>query len=188
MAERRRGAARSESARLAVLRTTAELFAQRGYDHLTIEGIAAEAGVSKQTIYRWWRSKSALVAECLFEGLLLPAELTPPDTGDIRTDMTTWLDELFRFVDAPGNNGLVRSLITVAAENEDVGRQLNTSLGVSSLLTTRLATAAQSGDLPEGTPLRELIDAAVGAVILHVLQRSPVEPGAAQRLVGVLLR
>ncbi|GHH79499.1 TetR/AcrR family transcriptional regulator [Promicromonospora soli] len=187
MAERRRGAARSESARIAVLETTAALFAERGYDHLTIEGIAAEAGVAKQTIYRWWKSKSELVAECLFEGRLLPVDLVPPDSGDIRNDLTTWLDALFRFTDAPENGGLVRSLVIVAAENESVGRQLDASLGVSTLLTTRLGAATKAGDLPAGTPLKEVVDTLIGAVLVHVLQRTPAAPGAAKRLVSLLL-
>lgn len=187
MAERRRGAARSEAARIAVLDTTAALFAERGYDRLTIEGIAAEAGVAKQTIYRWWKSKSELVAECLFEGRLLPFGLVPPDTGDIRNDLTVWLDALFRFTDAPENGGLVRSLVIVAAENESVGRQLDASLGVSSLLTTRLDAATKAGDLPRGTPLKEIVNALIGAALVHVLQRAPAAPGTAKRLVNLLL-
>ncbi|MDQ4110388.1 MAG: TetR/AcrR family transcriptional regulator, partial [Actinomycetota bacterium] len=78
---RRRGAVRSEEARMAVLDATGRLFATQGYDHLTIEGIAAEAGVSKQTIYRWWSSKSAVVADAMIEDLLLPDQPVVPDTG-----------------------------------------------------------------------------------------------------------
>ena len=58
---RRPGAARSEKARLAILQATAELIAINGYEHLTIEGIAARAKVGKPTIYRWWASKSELI-------------------------------------------------------------------------------------------------------------------------------
>ena len=90
--ERRRGAARSEPARVAILTATAKLFAEQGYDHLTMEGIAAEARVGKQTIYRWWRSKSALIADCLIAGLLIPEWLTPANTGSERADLTAWLD------------------------------------------------------------------------------------------------
>lgn len=187
MSVRRGGAVRSETARVAVLEATATLFAERGYDGLTIEGVAARAGVAKQTIYRWWRSKSELVAECLFEGRLLPAEFQPPDTGDIRADLSAWLVRLFRFADAPANNAFVCSLLTAAAENEDIGRQLNDALGASSLLSARLAAAVADGELAPGTPIEEVIEAMVGAVIVHALQRQPATPGTAERLVGVLL-
>jgi len=56
---------------------------------MTIEAIAARAGVvGKQTIYRWWPSKGAVVPD----GLLAaanddPDDLSLPDTGDIDADM-----------------------------------------------------------------------------------------------------
>jgi len=187
MVERHRGAVRSESVRQAVLEATADLFRDREYDRLTIEGIAAEAGVAKQTIYRWWRSKSELVAECLFEGRLLPEEIHPRDTGDVYTDMTRWLSGLFTFVDTPGNDALLRSLLIVAAENEQVGRRLGASLGADSELTTRLQAAVDSGELPAGTAVGEVVNAMVGAVILHILLREPADDGKAARLVAALL-
>ena len=55
---RPRGRPRSETARKAVLRAALRLVAAHGYRALTIEGIAAAAGVGKQTIYRWWPSKA----------------------------------------------------------------------------------------------------------------------------------
>ncbi|MFJ6212573.1 TetR/AcrR family transcriptional regulator [Streptomyces sp. NPDC092296] len=63
-------ARRSESARVAVLSAADDLLAERGFDGVTIEGIAARAGVAKQTIYRWWKSK----AEILYDNLLQDAE------------------------------------------------------------------------------------------------------------------
>src|SRR6187431_526693 len=124
MPELRRGAVRSEAARSAILEATARLFAERGYDHLTIEGIAAEAKVGKQTIYRWWPSKGALVADCLLEGLLLGEEFEPKNTGDLRADLVVWLDTIFGFLMHPQGEGLLHSLIAAAADNAEVGHRL----------------------------------------------------------------
>ena len=55
---------RSEQARIAVLQAADDLLVERGFAGLTVEGIAATAGVAKQTIYRWWPSKT----EILFDG------------------------------------------------------------------------------------------------------------------------
>ena len=88
MARTRSGPVRSEAARRSILDAAAQIFSERGYDHLTIEGVASRAGVGKQTIYRWWPSKSDIVAECLLEGSLLPGQLSLPDTGDIRGDLS----------------------------------------------------------------------------------------------------
>jgi AcrR family transcriptional regulator len=67
---------RNEQARQAILRAAFELCQQRGYAALTIEGVAARAGVGKQTIYRWWPSKGAVVLEA-FQEQLEPALATP---------------------------------------------------------------------------------------------------------------
>ncbi|MBP0448382.1 TetR/AcrR family transcriptional regulator [Kitasatospora sp. RG8] len=61
---------RSEAARLAVLNAADDLLVEHGFEGLTIEGIAAAAGVAKQTIYRWWKSK----VDILFDNLVLDAE------------------------------------------------------------------------------------------------------------------
>jgi AcrR family transcriptional regulator len=187
MSEPRRGAPRSEAARRAILEATTRLFAARGYDHLTIEGIAAEAKVGKQTIYRWWPSRGALVAECLLEGMLMPEGFLPPDTGDVRADLTTWLEVLLAFADTAGNRALLTSLVAAAAENEDVGRHLDEVLGASSALTARLQRAVDEGQLDASSSLDEIADALVGAVVLHILRRTPAPTGRAGRLVGVVL-
>lgn len=183
----RRGAVRSEAARLAILRATAALFTESGYDHLTMEGIAAQAGVAKQTIYRWWPTKGALIAECLLEGMLLPDRLVPPDTGDIRADLVAWLDEIFDVLTRPGGESLLRSLVAAAAENAEVGRRLRDSLGVASALVDRLAAAVAASQIDADAPRREIGEALGGAIILRALSREPVAPGDSALLVRAVL-
>src|SRR5580693_2202183 len=68
---------RSEQARQAVLEAADDLLSERGFAGVTIEGIAAAAGVAKQTIYRWWSSKVEVLLDTLIEdsqeSLVLPA-------------------------------------------------------------------------------------------------------------------
>jgi len=187
MPERRRGAPRSEAARMRILEATARLFATRGYDHLTIEGIAGEAGVAKQTIYRWWRSKAALVSECLLEGMLIPDRLLIPDTGDLRADLVDWLDRVLGVLAAPGGEGLVRSLIAAATEDPEIGRRLRASLGGDESLEGRLASGVAAGQLRADAPLAEIGEALVGAVLLRALGGIAVEDADAERLVAVVL-
>lgn len=187
MAEGRRGAARSETARLAILRATAHQFADRGYDQLTMEGIAAEAGVGKQTIYRWWPSKGALVAECLLEGMLMPDRFLPPDTGDVRADLTAWLDDVLAFIDDERHEALLRSLVAAATENVEVGRRLDESIFAGSSLVMRLETAVEASDLRADAPIQEIIEALVGALVFRVLTRAAVTPGLAGRLVDAVM-
>ena len=184
----RTGPFRSEAARRVILESTAQLFQERGYGHLTIEGIAARAGVGKQTIYRWWRSKGALVAECLLEGLLLPDRLEVPNTGDVRRDLAAWLEEISRLLAGSDGEGLLRSLVAAAVEDAEVGTRLRDSLTGSASVAGRLTAAiGQSPHLRDGDRIDEMAEALVGAVILRALSRSNLERPDIDRLLDVVL-
>lgn len=187
MSASRRGATRSEAARQAILHATAELFAERGYEHLSIEGVAAQAGVGKQTIYRWWPTKGALVAECLLEGMLLPAHLSIPDTGDLRSDLIAWLERIFALLHDSNGRGLMTSLIAAATANADIGARLRDSLGGDASLAGRLMTGIAAGQLRANAPVTELSEALVGAVIVKALSGRDVGPEDAATLVDALL-
>lgn len=188
MAQTRTGPVRSEAARRSILTAAAEIFAERGYDHLTIEGIAARAGVGKQTIYRWWSSKSDIVAECLLERDLLPRQLSLPQTGDIRRDLTVWLHSIASVIDSDAGEPLIRSLIAAATENAEIGRRLRDSLADADSLADRLrAAAGTEPNLAPDAPFAELSEALVGAIILRVLSRSPMDDAVIDRLLIAVL-
>lgn len=84
---------RSEKSRLAIVNATKEILLERGFDGLSIEAVAARAGVGKQTIYRWWPSRPALVADVLLEDA--DKILRPVDhTDDLAEDLTRWSTRL----------------------------------------------------------------------------------------------
>jgi Bacterial regulatory proteins, tetR family len=70
---------RSEAAREAVLEAADDLLVENGFAGVTIEGIAARAGVGKQTIYRWWSSKTDILMDAFLEDAA--QQLIPPDFG-----------------------------------------------------------------------------------------------------------
>src|SRR6201994_1650628 len=87
---------RNEQARIAVLRAADDLLEERGFAGVTIEGIAARAGVAKQTIYRWWPSKVDVLLDTLIEDS--EQELVVPDTGSAIEDARRYLRKLAAFV------------------------------------------------------------------------------------------
>src|SRR5918992_5737744 len=92
MATDPRGRRRSERSHRAIVAATQELLVERGYPGVTIEGVAARAGVGKQTIYRWWPSRAALVLEAYLAG---QDAVPPPAQGtsvreDVR-ELLRWL-------------------------------------------------------------------------------------------------
>ena len=167
MALARSGPVRSEAARLAILDAAVALFAERGYDHLTIEGIARRAGVGKQTIYRWWSSKGDVIAEAILEGRLLGSERELPDTGDPRTDLAVWLTNLFTLRTSPDGEGLLRSLVAAAAGSAETGRRLRAEILAAPLVES--LSRAMGG--VTGPRLDAAVDALLGAVILRALSR-----------------
>lgn len=187
MSAHRQGPVRSEAARVAILQATARLFEARGYDHLTMEGIAAEAGVGKQTIYRWWPSKGAVVADCLLDGLLFPDHLTLPNTGTLRADLVTWLRNIFGVLEQPSGEMLMRSLIAAAAENADVGLRLYEGFGTGSSLNARLHEAVGRSELRSDASVEQVGEALIGAVLLRALSRLPADAGVAEGLVDAVL-
>ena len=63
MIEARAGRRRSETSRQAILQAAFALMEEVGFDRMSIEGVAARAGVGKTTIYRWWGSRGVLAVE-----------------------------------------------------------------------------------------------------------------------------
>ena len=98
----RKKSAKPPKATLAKILSTVE----RGFADLTIEGIAARAGVAKQTIYRWWDSKS----DILFDALITDAEehFTPPDHGDLASDLRDHLGQLAAFLACTDSGAVFR--------------------------------------------------------------------------------
>src|SRR5215475_1307088 len=89
---------RSDRARVAVLNAADDLLVERGYAGVTIEGIAARAGVAKQTIYRWWPSKFEILMDTFLEDAA--SALKVPDTGTVDGDLRQHLRQLARFLTA----------------------------------------------------------------------------------------
>src|SRR5579859_3337484 len=85
------GRPRSDQSHHAILQATREILEQEGYRAMTIEGIAARAGVSKKTIYRWWPSKSAVALEAL--AAYTGEEVPFPDTGSLDRDLLTYFEQ-----------------------------------------------------------------------------------------------
>jgi AcrR family transcriptional regulator len=87
-AERPPGRPRSAEAHRAILDAAIALFVEEGYEGMSIEGVAARAGVGKTTIYRRWTSKEDLVIDAINQ---LIFDVEPPDTGSVRQDLVEML-------------------------------------------------------------------------------------------------
>lgn len=184
----RRGRPRSDRARRAILEATRDQLAERGYERLSIQHVADAAGVGKQTVYRWWPSKRALVAECVLEGYVLPVGEGPADTGDLREDMRTWLREVVAQYGKEPQASLLRALTAAAAESDEVAAKLLALFGepYRSAVVSRLGAAQGAGQVRGDAPLALVAEALIGALVFRVLSRERVDPDAMLRLADAL--
>lgn len=95
-----------------------------------------------------------------------------PNSGDLRTDLETWLSTMLAVVQSPEGQGLFRSLITAATENEEVGRRLRETLADPRLFNTRLREAQEAGDFRADLPIEEVAETVIGTMMFRMLARS----------------
>lgn len=91
--DRRPGRPRSARAERAILQATLDLLVEEGVDAMTIEGIAARAGVGKTTIYRRWSSKEDVIVAAL---ATIDEKIVIPDTGDTHQDLLELVNSFVR--------------------------------------------------------------------------------------------
>lgn len=161
-AGKRGGRPRNEQARAAILAAAYQLVRERGYVAVTTADIAARAEVGKQTIYRWWPTKWAVVLEALEEWMRTVTPRRPPTT------LSSFLVEICRgaTLAAP----IFRSLIAEAQHDPELHRQLKRRL-------VEPRRAALRAFLPQlRAPERDLIAGAIyGAIMYQLLLGEPLD-------------
>jgi AcrR family transcriptional regulator len=178
---------RSERAHAAILTATTELLAEVGYGALTIEGVAARAGVGKATVYRWWPSKGALVIEAVSLALPMPA---PIDTGDLRDDLTAVVRRVVDTLTRVPEGAVIPALAADVMSDPQLAEQFRSQLlrPRRSAVVEVLLRAVDRGELPTDVDTDVLLDIYSGAVFYRVLVRGePVTDLLADQLVGLLL-
>ncbi|MFI6217963.1 TetR/AcrR family transcriptional regulator [Nocardia brasiliensis] len=180
---------RSEQARRAVLEAADDLLVERGFAGLTIEGIAARAGVAKQTIYRWWPSKTEILLDALADDAA--QHLTPPDSGDLGEDLRIHLHNLAEFLTTSDAGAVFRALTGQAQHDPQVATKLRTDPLGHQRERERLPLqrALDRGELPPETDIDFLVDQLVGPIYYRALVTGePVPREFTDRLVAQVLR
>lgn len=166
------------------MRTAVEMCAEHGFTFVTMDRVAAEAGVGKPTLYRWWPSKAHLMLDALLEEVSGRYFLIP-DTGDIREDLRSWLRGFVAlFVDP-----LLRALCVGVASAQLVDADLREQmiLGIHAPARehnqARIRGAQAAGQLPDTDP--QLIeDCLIGPLWYRVLiSGMPVTDAVADEIV-----
>jgi AcrR family transcriptional regulator len=115
---RARGRPRDTQAHRAILEAALQSFIDDGYEGMSMESVAARAGVGKTTIYRRWPSKKELIVAAM-DTLL--EEFRVPDTGDLRADLTSWVRHAHRFFTETKAGELLPRMIAELARGTPLG-------------------------------------------------------------------
>ncbi|RKT83754.1 DNA-binding transcriptional regulator, AcrR family [Saccharopolyspora antimicrobica] len=184
---------RSERSRTAILTAARELVSEVGYAKLTIEAIAARAGVGKQTIYRWWPSKGAVVFDSILslsEGAD-DGEIALPDTGDLEADLKTVLRAtVAEFADA-GFEAPIRALHTEIISDPELAAAYREKMEapMREAKKRRLRSAQDSGQLDPNADLDLVLDFLYSPLTQRWLTRSgALDEAFADALVDATLR
>ncbi|MEU7333489.1 TetR/AcrR family transcriptional regulator [Streptomyces parvus] len=184
---------RSDRSRRAIHDAALALVTEVGYRRTTIEGIAARAGVGKQTIYRWWPSKAAVLMDAFLDlagraaedagagagsgsGSGDTGEPAPgiPDTGDLAADLKLVLratvDELNDpALEAPTRALTAEGIVDAKLGAEFVHKLLDPQLA---LYVTRLRAAQEAGDVRADVDPRIALELLIGPLMHRWLLRT----------------
>jgi AcrR family transcriptional regulator len=183
-------ARRSAASHQAILKATVKLIEASGYKHLTIEGIATEAGVGKQTIYRWWRSKADLVMEAYMS--TSDVRVPEPDTGNLESDLLAILLPVFE-LNQDYQHGTALANKTLMAEAQLDADFLATYGQLHRYwwgpLMHVLERARTRGELAEDADIGTLIDVMLGAAWYRMLlEHAPLDETFARTIVKLIVR
>lgn len=164
------GRPRSEKSRIALLKTAYNLMKKHRLDAISTQQIAAKAGVSTATVYRWWPSKESLLVDAFLHAKM--QNVPYPEKGSPLERLREHLVSGARFL--AGEDGLVAAhLLTAIQDDEVLRKHFSEQFYVphSSELMALAQGAVDSGELPRRTNLQLFLDMQFGACMTSMLMR-----------------
>ncbi|MFA3843541.1 TetR/AcrR family transcriptional regulator [Streptomyces aureus] len=176
------GRRRNEAARRAILDAALRLLADADGAPVTVETIAREAGVGKQTLYRWWPSKGAVLLDALTDRA--EQDVPAPDTGSLRDDLRAVVAATFEGASA------LRTLAREAARDPHLADLMREFTGARrAALREVLERGRERGELPKGRDLDLMVDQVYGVFWYRfLLGHAPLDERTATDLADSLVR
>lgn len=183
MSERSDRPCRSEDA---ILRATLDLVADHGVSGVTVDAVAARAGVGKATIYRHWGSRARLVHAAI---ACMHGPFDEPDTGSLRDDLVALLRQLVQFLNRSDTGRVFPSLLDAAERDPELAALREEHICERRASFERvLQRAVDRGDLPDDVDMRMLIDLVVAPFFYRrVVARTAVTAKDVEPVVDTVL-
>jgi AcrR family transcriptional regulator len=174
--------------RTAILDATRELLADGGVHGLTVEGVAARAGVAKTTIYRRWRSKDELAFAVLID--MVEQFVATPDLDDTRAELVAFVGAAVRILGTTLMGRVMQGLVSDLAADPELARRFR-----EQVVATRVAEVhrlvergIERGDLRPDTDRGLIHELMFGPVYYRLmLSGAPLDEDLAERIVDAVL-
>ena len=182
----RPGRPRNEGCDRAIEAAALDLLVEEGFAGMSIEGVAARAGVGKATIYRRWPTKEDLVLDAVVRKCR--EHVVSPDTGSVRADVLEMLQALIRKFQRDGL--VMRAFAAEQSHHPQLGRAFRSMFLAERRAAMRgiLERGVARGELPADSDLDLLVD--VGSALMwhrFAITDSPLDDDLPQRIVDQFL-
>ena len=176
------GPHRDPEAQQRILDATRELISRRGPNQVSINEIASAANVGKQTIYRWWPSKAAVVVDALEQ--MVKAQNPPPASGSAYGDIQMQMRRVAQSFASP-TGAIIRELVAESQGDPGIAELFRT--GFFAERRARAAAVIQAGI--DSGELRSTIDVEASIDLLYaplwlrlLIGHEPLSEAAADQL------
>jgi AcrR family transcriptional regulator len=171
-----------------ILDATRELLVAHGVQGLTVEGVAARAGVAKTTIYRRYRSKYELALAVLLH--MVNEVVAVPDLGDTRAELTAFVAGAVRVLGSTLMGRVMQGLVSDLAADPELAAAFREQIVGARLAEVRrlVDRGIERGDIRSGVDYELVHDLLFGPVYYRLLlSGAPLDPELADRIVGAVL-
>ncbi|PLS75610.1 MAG: TetR family transcriptional regulator [Actinobacteria bacterium] len=177
---------RVERSRRLILSAALDLLGEVGYGGLTIEGVAARAGVAKSTIYRHWDGKLELIEDAI---RTLKATVSLPAGGSARDRVTALLQQVATSMASSTWSACLPAIIDAAERDPQVLTiHRRFSCERRQMLVDLLTEGVASGEIAPGLDLGLLAECLIGPIVVRrLLLHEPFDPAGVLPLVSQVL-
>lgn len=139
-----------------------------GYAGMSVEDVAARAGVHKTTVYRRWPTKAELVYDAVGQQ---SAEAVPvPDTGNLLDDLRIFARQIVANIGSDGGSKRSRSIVAAAATSDELAAAMrgfwSDRLAASAPIVER---AIERAELPSDADPNLIIESLIGPLWVRLL-------------------
>lgn len=172
----------------AILAATRELLSKGGVRQLTVEGVAARAGVAKTTIYRRWRSKDELALAVLID--MVQTIVAVPELADTRAELIALLQGAVRILGKTLMGSVMQGLVSELSTDSDLARAFREQVVALRLgeVDRLIQRGVARGEIRPGVDVSLTHDLLFGPVYYRLLlSGAPLDKKLAVRIVDAVL-